>query len=305
MSSERWSLLFHEPSSLKTVVSSLVGVQSRAEFQVKKLQKEGGVRCTYLCVDITDLSRVCCVSSRLCVDETKNVDESISFVLDLKEMLTALKCMQQRFTIEISGKKNGTVIDIRGFDSNDSSRDTVCSLNTRIAEETNFRPPLFDYTFQLEIDLNMLKDTLNHGKAMSAELVKLQVYTESCSSKHTKCATRFICEGSSTITDTMRCITEEDEDGSIRIKSADDVDNFPLLENMTNIYQGTFTSTNLQNFVIALPGPPKSKLIANISKNMPLSLTYLLGDEVNKSYIKLLIAPRNMDDEEENEDMED
>ena len=35
---------------------------------------------------------------------------------------------------------------------------------------------------------------------------------------------------------------------------------------------------------------------------MPLCLTYLIGDEVNSSYIKLLLAPRNVDDQQEQEE---
>jgi hypothetical protein len=71
------------------------------------------------------------------------------------------------------------------------------------------------------------------------------------------------------------------------------------------IYEGTFSSTNLHNFVNALPGPPKSKLIANIKKRMPLCLTYLIGDEVNSSFIKLLLAPRNIDEDEGDSEMEE
>lgn len=307
-SSNRWKILFHEPSSIKTVVQSIVGVMARAEFQLKKLKKEDGTENMYLCVDITDLSRVCCVSGRLCVDEYSNIPEELSFVLDLKEMLTALKCMQPRYTVEIGGKIKGTQVDIRGFDPTDKARDTTCTLGTRIAEETNFKPPIFSYRMQVEIDINMLKNNLNNGKAINSELIKVQVLSETDKDQITKCATVFTCEGTSTIKDTMRCITEQDpSDGSIRVKAASDVDNYENidLDKLKMIYEGTFSSSNLHNFVNALPGPPKSKLIANIKKKFPLCLTYLIGDEVNSSFIKLLLAPRNIDDEEDDDEMDE
>lgn len=308
---ERWKILFHEPNSIKTVVSSVVGIMSRAEFQLKKLRKEDGTEHFYLCIDITDMSRVCCVSARLAVDEHCNVPENLSFVLDLKEMLTALKCMQPRYTVEIGGKIGGHKIDIRGFDVNDRARDTTITMGTRIAEETNFKPPIFEYKIQVEIDLNMLKANLNNGKAISSELLKFQVKSEEKDGKK-KCITIFTCEGNSTIKDTMRCVTEKDtSDGSIRVKECLDIASYDDIDedSLDTVYEGTFSSTNLHNFVNALPGPPKSKLIANIKKKMPLCLTYLIGDEVNSSYIKLLLAPRNVDEEEndvpEDEPMDD
>ena len=306
----RWMILFHEPNSIKTVVSSIVGVMSRAEFMLKKLKKEDGTEGYYLSVDITDMSRVCCVSARLAVDEHANIPEDLSFVLDLKEMLTALKCMQPRYTVEIGGKINGHQIDIRGFDVNDRARDTTCTLGTRIAEETNFKPPIFKYKMQVEIDLNMLKGNLNNGKAINSELLKFQVKTKTDDAGLTKCVTIFTCEGSSTIKDTMRCVTETDKhDGSIRVRESSDIATYESIhdDELDTIYEGTFSSANLHNFVNALPGPPKSKLIANIKKKMPLCLTYLIGDEVNSSYIKLLLAPRNVDEEEDEDDndMED
>ena len=307
-SPERWKILFHEPNSIKTVVSSVVGIMSRAEFQLKKLKKEDGTFSIYLCIDITDMSRVCCVSARLAVDEHCNIPEDLSFVLDLKEMLTALKCMQPRYTVEIGGKIGGHKIDIRGFDVSDRARDTTITMGTRIAEETNFKPPIFEYMIQVEIDLNMLKANLNNGKAINSELLKFEVKSEEKEDTK-KCITIFTCEGNSTIRDTMRCITEKSkDDGSIRVKECLDVLSCDDIEedNLDTVYEGTFSSTNLHSFVNALPGPPKSKLIANIKKKMPLCLTYLLGDEVNCSYIKLLLAPRNTDDADENDEpMED
>tara|TARA_B100000214_G_C23972990_1_gene631166 strand:+ start:2910 stop:3857 length:948 start_codon:yes stop_codon:yes gene_type:complete len=306
--SDKWKILFHEPNSIKTVVSSVVGIMSRAEFQLKKLKKEDHTDSYYLCVDITDMSRVCCVSARLAVDESFNIPDDLSFVLDLKELLTALKCMQPRYTVEIGGKIGGHKIEIRGFDVNDRARDTTIILGTRIAEETNFKPPIFEYKMQVEIDLNMLKGNMNNGKAINAELLKFQVKKKTDEQGETKCVTIFTCEGNSTIKDTMRCITETDPtDGSIRVKENIDIANYDSIEeeDLDTIYEGTFSSTNLHNFVNALPGPPKSKLIANIKKSMPLCLTYLIGDEVNASYIKLLLAPRNVDDEEPDDGMED
>ena len=306
-----WKITFHEPSAIKTVVSSIVGMMSRAEFQLKKLKKEDGSEGYYLSVDITDLTRVCCVSSRLSVDEYENIPEDLSFVLDLKETLTALKCMQPRYTVEIGGKVGGHQIEIRGFDVNDRARDTTCSLGTRIAEETNFKPPIFTYKMQVEIDLNMLKANLNNGKAIGAELLKFQVLSKTDEKGTTKCVTIFTCEGgTSKIKDTMRCVTETDPvDGSICVRESSDIETYDgiNIEDLITLYEGTFSSSNLNAFVNALPGPPKSKLIANIKKNMPLCLTYLIGDEIHSSYIKLLVAPRTVDDNEENNDndMED
>jgi len=304
---ERWKILFHEPNSIRTVVSSVVGIMSRAEFQLKNLKKEDNTEHIYLCIDITDMSRVCCVSARLAVDEHCNIPEDLSFVLDLKEMLTALKCMQPRYTVEIGGKIGGHKIDIRGFDVSDRARDTTITMGTRIAEETNFKPPIFEYKIQVEIDLNMLKANLNNGKAINSELLKFQVKTEE-KNEQKKCITIFTCEGNSTIQDTMRCITEKDpSDGSIRVKECLDISSYEDLDEdgLETVYEGTFSSANLHHFVNALPGPPKSKLIANIKKKMPLCLTYLIGDEVNCSYIKLLLAPRNVDEEEVDEPMEE
>ena len=78
--SNRWSILFHEPSAIKTVVHSIVGVMARAEFQLKRLRKDDDSDNMYLCVDITDLSRVCCVSARLSIDEIKAVLPSNNFM---------------------------------------------------------------------------------------------------------------------------------------------------------------------------------------------------------------------------------
>ena len=311
-STNRWTILFHEPNSIKTVVSSIVRIMSRAEFQLKNTKRDDGTNGMTLCVDITDMSRVCCVSARLAVDEHNNIPEDLSFVLDLKEMLTALKCMQPRYTVEIGGKINGHQIDIRGFDVNDRARDTTCTLGTRIAEETNFKPPVFQYSMQVEIDLNMLKANLNNGKAINSELLRFQVLSDTDENGVTKCVTIFTCDGgSSSIKDTMRCVTETNPvDGSINVKESSDSSSYDGIDidTLPTIYEGTFSSANLHNFVNALPGPPKSKLIANIKKKMPLCLTYLIGDEVNSSHIKLLLAPRNRDeedDEEEGYDMEE
>lgn len=310
MSANRWTIRFHEPNSIKTVVSSIVGVMARAEFQLKNMKRDDGTTGMTLCVDITDMSRVCCVSSRLAIDEYHNVPNDLSFVLDLKEMLTALKCMQPRYTVEIGGKINGHQIDIRGFDVNDRARDTTCTLGTKIAEETNFKPPVFDYRMQVEIDLNMLKANLNNGKAINSELLKFCVLSDTNENGVTRCVTIFTCEGgSSTIRDTMRCVTETNpEDGSICVKESSELINCSDvdIDDIATIYEGTFSSTNLHNFVNALPGPPKSKLIANIKKGMPLCLTYLIGDEVSSSHIKLLLAPRSVDVDNEGEmDCED
>ena len=96
----------------------------------------------------------------------------------------------------------------------------------------------------------------------------------------------------------MHCTTHTDpNDQSIHIKTSNQLTSDISDFKMNKCYEGVFSADKLEMFVKALSGGPNAKLFIEVKPNIPMNIIYNIGDESNGSYIKLLLAPRNTDDD--------
>lgn len=303
---KRWKIAFHDSTSIRGVIHSLDKVIPRAEFVIKTEEEKdesGNSHMVYfLKVDATDVAQVCQLNTKLRLEYTENIPEDLSFVLDCKELLTAFDIMLPEFAIFFEGIPGSPLILFRGYEADKRSHEVKCTLNTYVTDDYKLVIPQIDWEYLLEIDLHMMKKNLRNVTKINSELVKLQLYLSEEQNTSQRSITVLSWEGRSKIEHIMHCTTQQDpSDGSIRVRTTGELDEEHDVgfNGMKLKYEGTFSADKLEMFVKALSGGPNAKLLMEVVNNMPMNIVYNIGDESNGSYIKLLLAPRNSDEEME------
>jgi hypothetical protein len=300
----QWRIAFHDSSSIRGVVHSLEKVTPRAEFIITSEEelddKKNAIKVYFMCVDATDLGQVCQLNTKLRLEYAENIPEELSFVLDCKDLLTAFDMMLPEFCIFFEGKVGGTQIVCRGYEADKRSHEVECTLDTYVIDEMKLVLPRFEPEYVLEIDLHLMKKNLRNVNKINANLVKFQVLVSEKSGTDQQSQTILSWQGKTKISHIMHCTTHTDPaDGSIRIKTLNepDMDRNTCLQNVTMSYEAVFRADKLEMFVKALSGGPNAKLLIELLPNMPMTIIYNIGDESNGSFIKLHLAPRNVDDD--------
>lgn len=298
---KKWKIAFHDSTSIRAAVQSLEKITTRAEFKIKSEKDRNGESHYYLYVDATDMAQVCQLNTKLKLEYTENIPDDLSFVLDCKEMLTAFEIMLPEFAIFFEGEIGDTTLLFRGYEADRRSHEVNCWLNTYVTDNVTLDIQQYEVNFYLEIDLHMMKKNMRNVTKINSELVKIELYLSPMEGNSQRSITVLSWEGRSRIQHIMHCITETSpEDGSIRVKTAGEVDEDDFtFDNMKMEYASEFSADKLEMFVKALSGSPNSKLVLEVTNNMPLNIIYNIGDESDGSFIKLMLAPKHSENDDE------
>jgi hypothetical protein len=275
-------------------VESAAALMQRITFRVKKRDSF-----FFLMVDGADPGCTCFMSSRLMLRNVNFLDdqEECSFCVESKQLLIALEnpC-SLRSNLTVEGYLNDATVHIRVNDPDESSFEDESILSTFVEDEKTQTLKPFDFNMILEMDMSKLRNILKAARKYSAEVMTIKVYLKSTTVKDVSVVI-FSVVGDSTKRQVFCNETSRDEDGSLSIKASAEVfqgDSLLSEKDMGSpAFEGVFPIDKFEAFVKHLQ---IRTIEAKIREGMPIMLNHKIAGGGEKSYIRFLIAPKNVDD---------
>ena len=299
-----WTILFEETSSLRLIIETVFAVVKRIVF---KVQLKNGKY--VLAVDGSDIGYICCVSSRLELDnvvvnkDACDVDE-FSFCVEGKHLLTALSDTSlSGGSLRLEGHSHNATILLRVFDPDCPNHYETSQLSTIVNDDSSIEIKNMKFEAIVEIDVTRLKGMLKKARESDCEKIRIAFVCFRIDPTKMRSKVTFSVKGCNNIHEQAYVHdVHHDDDGSMIVRAAGDglhdIDELDEHDDKEKTYEfnAMYPTSSIENFLKKLP---TRMLKAQVGSNVPMMLEHeLRGSGDGDSHIRLLVAAT----EEESDD---
>lgn len=299
-----WTIHFEDTSSLRLIIETVFAVVKRIVFKI--VRKDNGKY--VLAVDGSDVGYVCCVSSRLALDDVivnKDVcdEDEFSFCVEGKHLLTALSDTSlSGGSLRLEGHSHNATIQLRLFDPDCPNHYETSQISTIMNDDTPIHIQDMKFESIVEIDVTRLKGMLKKARESDCEKIRISFVCFKLDPTKVRSKVTFCVRGCNNVHEQAYVHdVHHHEDGSMVVRAAgdgahdiDELDDHKDKEK-TYEFEGVYPCSSIENFLKKLP---TRMLKAKVGCNLPMLLEHELrsvGD--SPSHIRLLVAPTEDDNE--------
>lgn len=297
---------FSQTNAFKSFFENLGNVLTEVSLEIRKEGNFAGIM-----ADSMDASRVTLVQGKVSGEVKLNVPpEKAIFCVTVKDFLDIFPNVHPQHFIELYRFEDSTDICLRIFEPSMKTTNICINIQTLDKSIDTVELNEMDYSFYVDVELNSFKNALKTAKNQGAESIQFLIYEVEKMSDYREGAppskTMYFVIRYKGIRTAFsfpyesKVVSSACEEGAVHLKAIDqETEESPddssdegssvneRLQDLKPLYQGTFLSRCLINFIKSME---RSNLTLRLANEKPLIIDYPLGCSSTDG-LRFVLAP--------------